>query len=378
MSNLIPTSNSDLAIFDLTPDTNSPAAAMFALVQEGNQSSGDKIYSTFPRLTKLASNTTINWKTPGSDFDELDKPAHALKGVIVMTRYGLSLYDSEQNKGMCRTTKIEPNNLPSHVDPLPMPSPMYSPQAYDSNPPEPSPELTRWNPYGSRGFSCVECVNTNRHVNTYVDKNGVPHTDTCGLNTMVLMCVYQIGYKKTIPSKGVELIEWVNTQDIVDAEGNHPYADEPLFVNLSISRMPVMKSIGPKLSIKNASKGGYIPDNAQTLNTFMRESYTKGNVYPSGNLLVNNMVVDMFLGTPVGDNKPPETIKSIPVFCVDTSLQEDTTSLVRLAYSNYLAKMKDNAPTKSVVEPSIRGAATLSATATEVTVEEDDDGFESI
>lgn len=295
------------------------------------------------RRMNATKNKTFQWNIPGTDFREVQQDIIAFRGVIIEPRFGFFLFNSETKKGECSTVYAEHNSGLRLDDPMPLPVPVYSPQEYGKEN-TPAKDLTVWNPMGSRGKSCFECVSCGENIRHYLNSKGEPEKDDCGLSSQVIFYVTQFGFQKINVIKRTTELNWVNVVDVRDQEGNQQF-DKPVILNISISRMPVTRPIGPKLQVKTVGNGGVAPADSETLGKFLRNLLAEGRVVPlrGGKRVAYKAIVDLYAAQPTEAFPLSPMTQCVPVFsvCQDPEMNDYLESTLRGAHMQYAAELMD-------------------------------------
>lgn len=186
------------------------------------------------RSCKPTSEQFLTWFVPNTDIKEVPSEVHAVRGVPVGIFYGMSLFNSQTKSTDCRTVAIAPNADPEKVyfNGLgPLSKNLYNGVAYQEEN-VPSRDILAMNPWGSRGFSCAECIRNGLHQHTYMDKQSKEQTDRCGGSISVLMLVTALAVSKTNLKQRTRTIEWQDVTAVKDSDGNQIYSG-PFILHVS-------------------------------------------------------------------------------------------------------------------------------------------------
>lgn len=310
------------------------------ILKQTQRAVSDPLSQAFPRKVKATANTDIQWQDPTAETDIKEVPfeIQAVRGIMLSSAFGFMLYDDKENKVVCTTVSAEPMGA-KITKSQPMSRPIYSPVMYNTEN-TPATELKHWNPMGSRGEYCAECVFNKRHE--LIGDDGKPRT--CGLTSSVLFYVLAVGSRHFNRTSKEVSTRWTNLVD-VDAEGVKIFP-KPVILDIQISRFGVMKSLTPgKLMVKNVNSGGMAPEDAQTLRQFVESAENRGKVIAETRTGLNviNGIVEMYAAQPADayTNSVSAMIKSIPVFSIneDAALNENLSSTIKAGLREYVAQM---------------------------------------
>lgn len=295
------------------------------------------------RLIKASSDSKLNWDAPGADgFKEIPHlDILGLRGIVLSIGGGFSLYNSEKQQNICSTVAIHPNKGRPVEGTYPIPALPYSPVKYGTtNTPDPLVEL--FNPQGSRMKSCVECVRSGEHVNTYVDSKGQQQVDQCGLGTNVLFYVKEIGVAKVkLRERKTEII-WTPLTDVVDEENNAIFK-KPIIVRIAISRAMATSNIkagSNKIQVPTLSNGGYVPEDYNGLSPF-RARLFKSGLAQSDKVrnIIYTPIVELYSAQPLEAYKAnvSQMTAAVPVFtlCKDKDKVAQTREWLQDAWKLY-------------------------------------------
>ncbi|EKQ70438.1 hypothetical protein OsccyDRAFT_0725 [Leptolyngbyaceae cyanobacterium JSC-12] len=284
------------------------------------------------RLCKPSSESLLTWFVPTTDIKECPYEVLAVRGVPVGIFHGLSLYDSNTSNTVCHTVAIVPDKDTVYYNELgPLTQPLYNGVAYQKEN-TPSRDIIRMYPYGSRKFSCAECIKAGLHQQQYISKDGTVQTDKCNGSSSILIVVSHLAISKTDLTTKTRKVEWVPVQAVKDSDGNQVYKG-PFVLHVSIragsARFPndALTNLTPP-DTKCWSK--FYAELAQ--NDLVTDYLGHENV---GHLLAP-VLVEMWAGKPTDPKKYlSATVKALPGFRIANPELINTVAMQKLVAGCY-------------------------------------------
>jgi hypothetical protein len=274
------------------------------------------------RLCKPHDNPYLQWNVPDSDIaEEVPLQVLAIRGIPIRYGNGFSLFLNKDKRTVCQTVAIEPDGkAPFPLDLGPMPQFVYGPQKFEE-PRTPDGTIYSLNPVGSRGFSCISCVQNGLHMITYKDKDGVDQTARCSGRGTIIFYVTHLCIAKTNAAQRKTTEDWRKVTEIKDADG-HAIFERPFLLNVSVSQGTATKGLGKTIMPKPP-----VPSDVLSWSYFLAElskhgvltDHVKGQ--PVGHMLIPALV-EMWAAKPIEaqkDKMASNMVKAIPGFRVFTT-----------------------------------------------------------
>lgn len=244
------------------------------------------------RTVKPTSNETLQWQIPGMEYNEVPSDVIALRGYPVGMFFNMSMYSSQDRKTACRTVALDNEGGLYHNTLGPMTNLMYSGNEY-GKPNQPSQQLLRQNPIGSRGFSCADCIRAGLHEQTYVDSKNAQKTDRCGGAATLVMLVTDMVIRRVDVKTRQASLDWTRLEDY-SHEGN-TFFDKPVLMRVEFRASAA--NWKQDVQIKCAPIEPMIPSDLRSWNKFyekiindrlLTDVDAKGN--PLGHLRINSPI----------------------------------------------------------------------------------------
>lgn len=232
------------------------------------------------RVLKAISSDTFKWNVPGTDITEVSNVV-GIKGFPIAVYYGFQFYSQKEKTQICSAIALGQNGEDSNEVPLgPLTKPMYNGLGYRKEGEEvrPSKDLVTMNPYGSRGFSCVDCINNGLHTVEYATDKG-QQTDSCGGSATMIFVVTELATLAIERRSRTQTVKWSAVNEMRDENGELIF-EGPFLLTVSISK--------GSFYYKDQLKVDPIPADLKCLSEFW------------GNCVSNNLVTDFLSERPLG------------------------------------------------------------------------------
>jgi hypothetical protein len=334
------------------------------------------------RVASTSKNAFFSWDAPTVETGT-EKPLPevtaadnvvALRGMIIKTRFGFSLFDNDANKMVCKTTAASYDGEVIESS-MPLIRPIFQPyqsKGSDEKLHTPSRDLGRYPTMGSRGQSCEDCVLSGNHY--LADADVTQGKGLCRLTGQVLMVVMAVGVSttknKTINGKPTQVTEltWKNVVDMTKTQyddDDNP-VEVPRFrpsngkgqffvVNLKLGRASIMSEVNSDRLRLDLSATPYLPmdDELYSLRDYLSELW-ESERFKSLKAVTQNRAdkrfvytipTEVYLVKPTPDTKTTSigpSSEALPVFRPAPELfGEDPQAqqrLVRIALGTYLSE----------------------------------------
>jgi hypothetical protein len=280
------------------------------------------------RSTKITSLPTITWYIPDTtDIKEIVGDVIGIRGFLIKPNHDLFFYDGVNKTKICASVGAEPMDAPRIDGNGVLPRPIYGPGVAKRNsnneiiqgePDTPDQLLIKWNPQGSRGMSCVECVQRGLHKQIVKDNKGNDQTQSCSGTTNLIFVVFAVALQTTNAKTRVQTATWHTVTDLKDTEGNHIY-EKPFVLNIGISTSVATAKGKYEVKTSKTHSDSPVPEDVQPYSIFLNDViYQPGRSRTAvGGRVIYNPLIEIWGGQMTEackKNQKSDAVKCVPVF----------------------------------------------------------------